>query len=848
MNIELLDELSNFLRVSFLLFHSIIFYYIAFWRIKVEQETKRDFAIPFFIALVLNFTINLFVLFRNFLGEFYIIFISFNIAILAVLLLYWYKKFLNLMVSYLFISILSAFLFPIIKNSTFIFLALFPIALSFFHLIYKEKYTSKKPSELLPNLIREGLLLPFLFFALYTLTLSLYLLTGSLLFNFFATAFIFFSLFTRIQASYSKRKMNFLFYISCFNILFFLFFYFGTEFIQKAKHINESNKRLNLQRLVLEIKGKVDSYSNFIKIIALSNDLKNEIEKGGEYLNSYLSYLNESLNTTIVIFANKKGIVTGCSKEYRDKLLNRDISFRSYYKESIEGKLSVFLARGLFTKREDIRISYPVYKSGDIIGIIVFQFDISENFKEQIEIENAFVMHSSGAVLIGKKELMNRFILKPSEEELRKIEEEKFFGIEKVEYSNIRQIDNNLFEFNNRKWQLLKENITSEWYLASFMNLNIYENFKYILLFSLLFLSFISHLLFTKNLENIRLLFLSLAEEVESRRVSLDAMDTAVIYTNDKGKVTYINKEAAKLIQLQEKEALGRDIESIITIKEHSIPEYKILNIHSKEIPIIFSKQALLVDNINIGSVITMKDATDIIRSHELQKRLERMDTITKISSGIVHDFNNYLFAVTGNLSILREMEKDEKKKTMIERMIEATKIMANTINELKDLSPDFVAQKEKLDIVKIAKTCIDLILNESNIKFNLIVEEPVFPIYENQAQIYRVFQNIIVNAKQAMQDEGSIEIYIKGINNEGEIAEINRGKYVFVKITDSGPGIPEEYLDKIFDPFFTLKKEGKGLGLSIVKNIIEKIEGKIKLESEVGKGTTFKIYIPASD
>lgn len=201
---------------------------------------------------------------------------------------------------------------------------------------------------------------------------------------------------------------------------------------------------------------------------------------------------------------------------------------------------------------------------------------------------------------------------------------------------------------------------------------------------------------------------------------------------------------------------------------------------------------------------------------------------------------------LTGNLSLLNEIEKDEKHRKLIQNILEATKLMGNTIEELKDLSPDFVSKKEPVNLVEIAKKSLDFLINGTKIVYEISTEEPLSMVYGDSGQIYRIFQNIIVNAKQAMGEEGKIILRLKNLFNEGEILGLSKGKFVFISITDIGPGIPEEYIDKIFDPFFTIKKEGKGLGLSIVRNIIEKIGGKIEVESKLGEGTTFKIYLPA--
>lgn len=128
----------------------------------------------------------------------------------------------------------------------------------------------------------------------------------------------------------------------------------------------------------------------------------------------------------MVWFIDKNGNIIACSTEYRKEMINQNVSFRKYFKDSIQGKLSIFIARGIYTKRDDIRISYPVYDRGNIIGVLVLQFDISKNFKKEIDIENAFMMHSSGGILIGKQELKNRMLFSVSPEELKKVYEEKY--------------------------------------------------------------------------------------------------------------------------------------------------------------------------------------------------------------------------------------------------------------------------------------------------------------------------------------------------------------------------------------------------------------------------------------
>lgn len=846
MNAQFFDDLSNFFRVSFLLFHLIVFYYILFWRIKIEPYTDKRVIKYFFIVLFLNFTLNLFVFFREYLGIFYSYLFGLNTILIGIITFYGFNKVLNFKFYYLLLPIILFVIFIFQRHDFFVFSGIIFIGFAHLHLWYKQKRLALNFSDVIPSIIRKGMILPFILFGFYYISLSVYVITQFLIFNILATIFAFISLFLRIMFVYEEKFKTFLLYVFTFTFASSVLFYFSLKFIEDKKNMDAYHKELTLQRISLEVKDKIKFYSDFIKIIATSEEFKNFAIRKTEQLDKYLSYLNQSLDTDLMFFVDKNGYVKACSAEYKEIMINKNVSMRKYFRESINGNLSVFLARGIYTGRDDIRVSYPIYDKDRIIGVLVFQFEISENFKKQIAMENAFVMHSSGGILIGRPELRNRLIFNTAEEEINRIYREKIFGNDKLLPTEFKQIGEDVFEdFKGEKWQIIKWKLAEDWYLASFLNLSLYENYKAFLFAGLIILAFVSHYFTVRGFERVRNIFLNLAEEVEEKRIAFDAMDTGIIYTDTSGKIKYLNKEAMRILDISEEE---KENITELSFNAHENPEFKILKFKGKEIPVIHSENPIAIKGVKFGDVITIKDATEIIQRQEMAKRLERLNVITKISAGIVHDFNNYLMVLTGNLSLLRELETSEDKKRNIEKMLEATKMMSTIIEQLRDLSPDLVSKREKISVEDIVKTSAAFVLGESKINYTIESEPSLLPIYADSAQLYRVFQNILMNAKQAMNNEGDIRIQLKNINNDGEIRDLKKGKYVCITITDSGPGIPHEYIDKIFDPFFTMKKEGKGLGLSIVKSIVEKMEGKIEVESTVGKGTTFRIYIPASE
>lgn len=846
MNAQFFDELSNFLRVSFLLLHSIVFYYFIFWRKIIEPQFNKKVVKYFFHIIFLNTVLNSIVLFRNFIGEYYLYLIAANIAVIAIILFYGYKSTINLKLYYLLFSIILPFLFLFKQDKILIFLGLFLVGISYFHVWYKGEFSQHKPSRVMPYLIKKGTLLPFIFFGLYIICFACYIVSQSLFLNIFATFLVFLSLSFRMRYLYEYRFKAYILYIFIFVLTLSGLIYLSGKYIEGIKDMDAYHKKLTLHRISLEIENKIAFYSDLVKFMAFSKDLKNRMKKGSEELNKYFSYLNQIFDTDLIWFADKNGKVITCSAEYRKEMINNNVSFRKYFKESIQGKLSIFIAKEIYTKRDDIRISYPVYDKGNTVGVLVFQFDISKSFIKELETENVCMMHSSGGVFIGKQELKNRMLFSPSPEELKKVYEEKIFGNDRLLPSGFKKINDNLFEdFKKQRWQIVKHEIMKEWWLVSFLNLSLYEKFKGISYIFLLIFAFISHSFAIRSLERLRNIFLNLAEDVEEKRIAFDSVDTGLIYTDSSGKIKYMNKEAKRLLEASE-DYLGKQLKELLTLKKYNDSEYKILQLKEKEIPVIYTENPILIRGIKFGDIITIKDATEVIQRQELSKRLERMDILTKISAGIVHDFSNYLVVLTGNLSLLKEIEKSEDKKGNIEMMLEVTKIMNSIIEQMRDLSPDFILKKEKINIEEIVKNSAEFVLNGTEIKLTIESDPSVSLVYADASQLYRVFQNIIMNSRQAMKDKGSIKIKIQNYINHGEIKDLQKGNYVCLTITDSGPGIPHEYIDKIFDPFFTMKKEGKGLGLSIVKNIIEKSEGKIEVESMSEIGTTFRIYIPS--
>lgn len=250
-----------------------------------------------------------------------------------------------------------------------------------------------------------------------------------------------------------------------------------------------------------------------------------------------------------------------------------------------------------------------------------------------------------------------------------------------------------------------------------------------------------------------------------------------------------------------------------------------------------------------VGIVQVLRDVTEERKRAAEAARTGKLESLGLLAGGIAHDFNNLLTAMTGNLSLAR-MEPGLSD-YVAQRLGEIDKIVwrARDLTEgLKTFAKGGAPQKKLTQLQGVIRETAALALQGTQTKLELILSADLPPVEADGSQMGQVMHNIILNAAQAMSLGGSM--VITAINLPGDDDQpIKPGQnWVKISIADSGPGISPEALPKIFDPFFTTKPKGTGLGLATSSSIIEGHGGKLRVESTVGKGTTFHILLPAAD
>lgn len=249
------------------------------------------------------------------------------------------------------------------------------------------------------------------------------------------------------------------------------------------------------------------------------------------------------------------------------------------------------------------------------------------------------------------------------------------------------------------------------------------------------------------------------------------------------------------------------------------------------------------------GAVLVFRDVTTKRRMEEELQRAHKLESVGLLAGGIAHDFNNLLTAIWGSVSLARSGDPSDP--TPSRWLTEAEKGLMRA----RDLTQQLLTfSKGGAPILRTARIG-DLItdsaafsLRGSNVRCEMSIPADLWPVEVDESQMSQVISNLAINADEAMPDGGVIRVSGRNVPaGEPLPVSIPAGRCVEISLSDQGVGIPPELRGRVFDPYFTTKKKGSGLGLAICYSIVHKHGGGITLESEPGRGTTVRLYLPAS-
>ncbi|MEZ5083499.1 MAG: response regulator [Bacteroidales bacterium] len=253
-----------------------------------------------------------------------------------------------------------------------------------------------------------------------------------------------------------------------------------------------------------------------------------------------------------------------------------------------------------------------------------------------------------------------------------------------------------------------------------------------------------------------------------------------------------------------------------------------------------------------IGVSCASTEITEIKRFEEQLRNSQLMESLGTMAGGIAHEFNNMLLPILGYIEILREkLPKEGREQYYLQEIQLAGKRASELVQQIMTFSRTDSVVLKPLDMTSVVQRAI--VLTRSTMPDNITIEQDLdelsWTIMGDEIQINQIILNLCSNAAHAMRQEGgTMRITLKQLNDC--MANYGQPKCLMLSVEDTGHGISKKNINKIFDPFFTTKEVGigTGLGLSVVHGIVEKLSGKIFVESDVGQGTKFSIFIPITE
>jgi PAS domain S-box-containing protein len=359
----------------------------------------------------------------------------------------------------------------------------------------------------------------------------------------------------------------------------------------------------------------------------------------------------------------------------------------------------------------------------------------------------------------------------------------------------------------------------------------------------------------------------------------ISTMYDCLILLNPGGEIITVNKAAADLLGYKAEELKGKPFGLLFKKKglacdlmEKIFREGKLKNEdivfktrQGDGIPMLFSVSILRDGAGNAAGIVCVaKDISEREKLAEEIFKIKKLESIGILAGGVAHDFNNLFAIIIGNLTLARdEISPGQKSYKLLLKAEQTSLNAAELARKFLSFSPGRWLNKVRVPLSRILKNAREAEDLKSKIKivYDIDLPDDLLPIYGDEAQLTQIMQNLFLNAAAAIEalpggGRGKISLRAEntlvqeGKNGNNTRILLKKGKYVKMLIEDNGIGIPPNHIEKVFDPYFSTQdktgQKGVGLGLTLCYSIIKKHDGHIDVESGLGKGTTFTLYLPA--
>ncbi|HBI15578.1 MAG TPA: hypothetical protein DDY20_08715 [Desulfobulbaceae bacterium] len=354
-----------------------------------------------------------------------------------------------------------------------------------------------------------------------------------------------------------------------------------------------------------------------------------------------------------------------------------------------------------------------------------------------------------------------------------------------------------------------------------------------------------------------------LASEEKFRLLVEQASDAIFVADAETGIISYVNRKGQELIGRQAVDIIGLHLLALhpddegalyrkIVARHYKSPPagrtLTVVHASGRLVPVEISAAILGSNGRKIVHCL-FRDITRRLRIDEELQKADRHKVATQLAGGIAHDFNNQLTAILGNVSLAQIEASDD------ERMMKRLHATEDAINRARALTQQLTAfarggepERRTVALEKIIEEEAQSVVQGSKVSLECAIAPDLWPAFADPGQVGQVIDSLVTHAANVMREGGTCRVTA----DNAEVAEENLmllapGRYIRIAVQDEGSIIPEDRLSRIFDPFFSSKQKGGGLGLSTAYSIVKNHEGQIQVTSQVGKKTTFVVYLPAS-
>jgi two-component system cell cycle sensor histidine kinase/response regulator CckA len=360
----------------------------------------------------------------------------------------------------------------------------------------------------------------------------------------------------------------------------------------------------------------------------------------------------------------------------------------------------------------------------------------------------------------------------------------------------------------------------------------------------------------------------------EERFRQLTEQATDIIYTcNLSGHFTFVNRTAVKLLKYSEEELLGRHFLTLIRPDfrdragtfyerqrdEHIRSTYFEFPVVAKDGSEIWIGQSVqIIDNSGrpVGVQAIARDITQRLALEEQLRQAQKMEAIGRLAGGVAHDFNNVLTAILGSADLLLlQLDPKDPRWEEADAITRAADRGAALTRRLLAFSRPKPTTTVVMDLVAVVASIEPMLrrLVLDKIAISVKIGASPIPVRADESQLSQILMNLVINARDAMPNGGTATLALGIVDLAEPVTPqlgVMPGRYASLTVRDTGDGIPASILPQLFEPFFTTKPpdQGTGLGLSIVYSIVKGLNGALEVQSEVGQGAAFTIYLPLAE